>query len=81
MIRYRTIDEVRAWQETRDPIARLRLALDDAGALTEDAYTAMAAGVRDQVDAAVAFAEASPLPDPATAAHDVTAQDLGWVDR
>lgn len=81
VIRYRTIDEVRAWRETRDPIARLRLALDDAGALDDAASAAMAAEVREQVDAAVAFAEASPHPDPADATRGVTGLDLGWVSR
>lgn len=81
VIRYRTIDEVRAWQETRDPIGRLRLALADAGELTDDTDRALADAVRDQVDAAIAFAEASPLPDPADATRGVTGLDLGWVSR
>ncbi len=31
VINYRTIDEVREWRDTRDPIQRLRLALDASG--------------------------------------------------
>ena len=77
VITYRTVDEVRAWRETRDPIDRLRLALTEAGALPDAAFTALVSGVRAEIDAAVAFAEASPPPDPDDATRDVTALDVG----
>ncbi len=77
VINYRTIEEVREWQETRDPIQRLRLALDAAGELGEDAFDALVMSVRQEVDEAVAFAEASPEPDPLDATRQVTALDLG----
>ena len=48
VINYRTIEEVREWRDTRDPIQRLRLALDAAGALDEDAFDALVASVRER---------------------------------
>ena len=53
VINYRTIDEVREWRDTRDPIQRLRLALDAAGALDESDFDALLAGVQVQVDDAI----------------------------
>jgi TPP-dependent pyruvate/acetoin dehydrogenase alpha subunit len=76
VITYRTADEVREWRETRDPIDRVRFALTEAGSLTEEAFSALVGEVRAQIDAAVAFAEASPDPDPDDATRDVTAMDL-----
>jgi TPP-dependent pyruvate/acetoin dehydrogenase alpha subunit len=77
IINYRTIDEVREWRDTRDPIQRLRLALDAAGALDESDFEAFLASVQAQVEDAIAFAEESPLPDPLDATRQVTAMDLG----
>ncbi|MCL6643813.1 MAG: thiamine pyrophosphate-dependent dehydrogenase E1 component subunit alpha [Dehalococcoidia bacterium] len=69
---YRSDDEVRAWRE-RDPITLLERRLAELGILD----AAGAAAVRDQVQAevreAVAFAESSPFPDPATLTEDVYA--------
>jgi pyruvate dehydrogenase E1 component alpha subunit len=69
---YRSDDEVRAWRE-RDPITLLERRLAELGILDAPG----AAAVRDQVQAevreAVAFAEASPFPDPATLTEDVYA--------
>ncbi|MEJ5222520.1 MAG: thiamine pyrophosphate-dependent dehydrogenase E1 component subunit alpha [Tepidiforma sp.] len=69
---YRSDDEVRAWRE-RDPITLLERRLAELGILDAPG----AAAVRDQIQAevreAVAFAEASPFPDPATLTEDVYA--------
>ncbi len=62
--RYRTADEVDQWRR-RDPIARFRQALAGQGILNEAAAEQCETEARAVVDAAVAFAEASPEPDPA----------------
>ena len=67
---YRTADEVAQWR-TRDPIklfAETILAGSDASQADLDAIDAE---LKKQIEAAVAFAESSPLPDPATVADHV----------
>ena len=49
-----------------DPIARLEARMTAEGWAERDEIDAMQAAVRKEVDQAVAFAEASPYPDPAT---------------
>jgi acetoin:2,6-dichlorophenolindophenol oxidoreductase subunit alpha len=61
---YRTSDEIQTWKE-RDPIAALRAALIGAGVLDEAQAVAIAGAAKDAINAAVAFAEQSPEPDPA----------------
>jgi pyruvate dehydrogenase E1 component alpha subunit len=60
---YRSREEVRFWQENRDPIMRFSQLLVTAGVISE----AEAAQMRDRaiaiIDEAVAFSEASPAPD------------------
>jgi pyruvate dehydrogenase E1 component alpha subunit len=73
---YRTAEEVQWWQENRDPIMRLRVALQRLGALDDVGYEKLAAEAAERVRAAVSFAESSPLPDPATVADGVTGQPL-----
>lgn len=77
IINYRTVDEVDEWRMTRDPIQRLRLELREAGALDDDAFDAMVLEARATVADAIAFADASPLPDPIEATRDVTGLELG----
>jgi pyruvate dehydrogenase E1 component alpha subunit len=55
--RYRSKDEVEVWRE-RDPIARLRGRLTDAGLLADADVDAIEAEVTAEIDDAVAFAEA-----------------------
>jgi TPP-dependent pyruvate/acetoin dehydrogenase alpha subunit len=69
---YRTPDEVEAWRRTRDPIMRLARALENSGALAAGQLDSVIAVTREQVADAVAFAEQSPWPDPATAMDNVT---------
>jgi len=78
---YRTADEVAWWERHRDPIQRLRAALIARGDLDEPGYDRAAAGARERVTAAVAFAEAAPLPDPGTVARGVTATPLQMETR
>lgn len=70
--RYRTREEVEAWRG-RDPIARLKAELLDAGALTPEAAASLEVEARARIDEALRFAEESPEPDPATLADGVYA--------
>jgi acetoin:2,6-dichlorophenolindophenol oxidoreductase subunit alpha len=69
---YRTQDEIAEWRG-RDPIARLRAGLLADGTLSQAEAELISAGVRDEIAAAVAFAEASPEPDPAALEDEVYA--------
>ena len=62
---YRTREEVDRWRE-RDPIARLRSWLLDSHLMHVDEAAAIEAGIDAELDAAVAFAEAS-APEPVEA--------------
>ncbi|HLY46776.1 MAG TPA: thiamine pyrophosphate-dependent dehydrogenase E1 component subunit alpha [Stellaceae bacterium] len=64
--------EVASWQG-RDPIARLERQLREQGDLDDHALQAMERGIQDALEAAVAFAEASPFPLPEHATDDVFA--------
>lgn len=65
-IGYRTEAEFQAWK-ARDPIALYESALCSRGVLTVAEIDVMQAEIAAEVDAAFAFAEASPFPDPADA--------------
>jgi 2-oxoisovalerate dehydrogenase E1 component len=71
---YRTKEEVKAWQE-RDCIARFERALISAGLLTEPEAAALETSVQQEIEAAIAFADASPDPDPAALLEDVYFED------
>ena len=73
---YRTTEEVEWWQTKRDPINRMRAALDKAGELDEAGFSELAAAATARVKDAVEYADASPLPDPATVADGVTGISL-----
>jgi len=68
---YRTDDEVEQWRRSRDPIDALRRGLERAGYLGPGEYDDVVARAREVVAASIAFAEASPLPDVATATTGV----------
>jgi pyruvate dehydrogenase E1 component alpha subunit len=69
-IPYRSQDEVNEWL-ARDPIALLELRLTELGVLSADEAAAVHVVTRAEVADAIAFAEASPLPDPADLLDDV----------
>ncbi|WBL37112.1 thiamine pyrophosphate-dependent dehydrogenase E1 component subunit alpha [Tepidiforma flava] len=69
---YRSDDEVRAWRE-RDPITLLERRLAELGILDEAGAAAVREAIQAEVREAVAFAEASPFPDPAALTEDVYA--------
>ncbi|WP_406229304.1 pyruvate dehydrogenase (acetyl-transferring) E1 component subunit alpha [Nocardia sp. NBC_01009] len=63
--KYRSGEDTAAARES-DPVVRLRRELIDAGVLDESDVAAIESAVEAEVDAAVAFADASPHPDPST---------------
>jgi acetoin:2,6-dichlorophenolindophenol oxidoreductase subunit alpha len=69
-MRYRSPDEAAPWRE-RDPIVTFRARVIAAGVVTDDEADALERGVREEIDAAVAFATDSPLPDAAEAMEHV----------
>ena len=73
--KYRSDDEVLAARE-RDPITLFEARLAESGLLPPEAAEAVRAEIRAQVDDAVAFAEESPLPDPAGLLADVYSEPL-----
>jgi pyruvate dehydrogenase E1 component alpha subunit len=70
---YRSAEEEAAWAD-RDPIRLSEQRLLESGALTQDALAALDADVASEIEAAVAFAENSPWPDPESA------QDLVFAE-
>ena len=73
---YRLPEEIAEWK-ARDPIPRLAERLVAEGHITRDELAALEASVQADVEAAWAFAKASPLPDPATVADHVYVQSAG----
>ena len=69
---YRDDDELEQWQK-RDPIRLFEARLAELGVLGKTDAAAVHDGVLVEVKAGIAFAEESPLPDPATLLDDVYA--------
>ncbi len=69
-MKYRSDDEVAEWRERDAIVAHEQMMLAGDFASEADLETVRAA-VRAEVDAAIAFAEASPLPDPAALLDNV----------
>ena len=77
---YRTKDEVEEWRK-RDPILTFGDRLVAENVITEDERAAMDATAQQAADDAVAFADASPVPDPSSLYDDVYVlggQVQGW---
>ncbi len=70
---YRTEEEVESWRQTKDPIERLRCALETTAQLAPGRFEELKAKAVAVVADSITYAEQSPLPDPATAADGVTA--------
>jgi pyruvate dehydrogenase E1 component alpha subunit len=80
---YRSKDEVAAWRE-RDPIETFAARMIADGMLDEAGRAELDAQATAKVDAAVAFADASPFPAPETLYDDVYVLDdevRGWYAR
>ncbi|MBF0424569.1 MAG: thiamine pyrophosphate-dependent dehydrogenase E1 component subunit alpha [Magnetococcales bacterium] len=60
----RKLDDLVQWKQ-RDPIARLRQALQTTGHLTPGAFAAMQQEIQARIDQEVAAARSAPYPDPA----------------
>jgi acetoin:2,6-dichlorophenolindophenol oxidoreductase subunit alpha len=67
---YRTQEEIEMWKG-RDPIVRFRQFLIDEGVLDQARAAEISQAVKEEIAAAVAFAEASPDPDPARMEDEV----------
>ena len=68
--KYRTKEEVSHWK-TRDPIALLGQRIQTLGIATPERLAQLDAEALAEVQDAVAFADSSPEPDPASVARDV----------
>ena len=69
---YRTDEEVERWRQ-KDPIMNFEARLAEQGVLSADAARAIHEQVEQDVQAGIAFAESSPMPDPSTITEDVYA--------
>lgn len=74
--RYRSQAEVDAWKR-RDPLARFATYLRQRGAWDDAREEALVGRLSDAIQDAIAHAEATPPPDPATLVEEVYA-DLPW---
>jgi pyruvate dehydrogenase E1 component alpha subunit len=74
---YRTQEEIADWRSHRDPIDRFSAKLIAEGALSQGEYEEMIASVAKEIEAAVDFAEKSPLPDVSTVLDGVDSGLLG----
>jgi len=69
--KYRTKDEVEEMREHHDPIEHIRKVMIDSGKFTEESFKAVDKEIKDIVNAAAEFAQASPEPDPSALWTDV----------
>ncbi len=69
---YRTDEEVERWRQ-KDPIMNFEARLAEQGVLSADAARMIHEQVDQDVQAGIAFAESSPMPDPSTITEDVYA--------
>lgn len=67
---YRTKEEEAEWK-ARDPINLLKVKLQNLGMLTESEFEKLQQQVEEKLDKAMAYAEASPAPDPSELTTDV----------
>ncbi|WP_420609315.1 thiamine pyrophosphate-dependent dehydrogenase E1 component subunit alpha [Candidatus Poriferisodalis sp.] len=72
-MKYRSDDELEQWKQ-RDPIELFEDRLATAGVLDADGAQAVHAAAEADIEAAIAFAEESPLPDPDSLLVDVYTQ-------
>jgi pyruvate dehydrogenase E1 component alpha subunit len=70
-LKYRAKEEAERWIQTQDPLERFERRMSEAGLVTSDDLRALDKAVDDELAAAVAAAEAAPLPDPSELTRDV----------
>nr|WP_325245115.1 thiamine pyrophosphate-dependent dehydrogenase E1 component subunit alpha [uncultured Oscillibacter sp.] len=68
---YRPKDEAQLWIEQRDPVKNFRTVILDKGVVTEQALQKMEAEVEQEIDDAVEYAKAAPVPANETALENV----------
>jgi TPP-dependent pyruvate/acetoin dehydrogenase alpha subunit len=68
---YRVKEEVDTWHALRDPITNYKKRLTEVYGITEQQIADVDARVQKEIDEAVAYSIASPLPDPATVEDDL----------
>lgn len=69
---YRCVEELNEWM-AKDPLPRFAAKLVESGTATQAELDTIAAQIKDDVDAAVAFAEKSPFPEVSELLDDVYA--------
>lgn len=74
--KYRSKDEVTEY-ESSDPIRKLADQLIDESAFDDDRFKSMSKSVRDEIRAALKWADASPVPDMSELYHDVFVEAHG----
>jgi TPP-dependent pyruvate/acetoin dehydrogenase alpha subunit len=67
---YRSKEELKAWR-AKDPIEIFALRLRALGTLTDEQFAASRSKVQQEVEASVAFAQSSAVPDPAALLEDI----------
>lgn len=72
---YRTKEEIDEWKQ-KDPIQRFERYLEEQGLLSKDEEQQFRARAKQMVDEAQAYAEAAPMPDPATIYKHVYAEEV-----
>lgn len=71
--KYRTREEEMEWRTKRDPIARMKKVLVEEGIMTEEEADQLEQQAKQEIEAAVEFAEKSPMPSLDTLEEDVYA--------
>lgn len=67
---YRTAEELEAWKK-RDPIIQLEERLFEQGILTQEDAEGLRTRINEEIEAAIEFAESSPMPEPDALLDDV----------
>lgn len=79
--KYRTKEEVYAWQDDKDPINRFAKVLLKKGFLTKELAEQISQKIQTIVDEAVDFAIKSPFPDPEDAMNDLYINSEGSIEN
>jgi pyruvate dehydrogenase E1 component alpha subunit len=79
-VSYRDEEEVDRWKK-RDPLDILQTRLFEEGIVSEEDMTQMESELQQRIEAAVAFAKASPMPEPSAAFEDVYSNPIAGGSR
>lgn len=77
-MKYRTREELNQYRD-RDPIANLRIYLEDNKLVSEEEFKAIDARVKQVVNESVKFAENSPFPDVSALYEDIYVGDYPYI--